>query len=357
MNPRNDLLEKGLRSIDPLAGEDVSRMSCGGEGLLASILASAPVGAIGPDRTRRRRALPQVRRSRLLVAVPVAAAGLLALIVGLPSESGGGAGTLPALARVAQAAADQAPTNTDLPYLYVKTQEDVTDMTVASSRTWSVYRPVVNEEWVARDGSGRVRTVEAAPRFVGPKDREEWEAAGRIDFLAHGWNSYTHEANVPAGHFRASLYDGVELSALPTDPAALAAWLQHRVKDSGENAGNGFPLSVKTLTLVAELLNDPLATPQLRAALYEAEGLVPGIEYLGQATDQLGRHGVAVGAESADSGVRTLYSLIFDPKTSQVLAYEQTPREAPAAAADEQTPTEAKLFIDSGSTGSLHSTP
>lgn len=130
------------------------------------------------------------------------------------------------------------------------------------------------------------------------------------------------------------------------------ARLERRV-NSGEEARNGNPLPVKTLTLVAELLNNPLATPELRAALYEAEGRMPGIEYLGEATDAIGRRGVAVGVESANSGALTLYSLIFDPKTSQVLAYEQKPRETAPASPGEIDPPSAKLFIESGRTRTL----
>jgi hypothetical protein len=356
LKSRNESLEEGVRSIDPLDGEDADRLSSGADDLLAAILASDRNETARPRRALRGRALPKVRYRRVATAIPIAVAGLFALIVGLPGGSGGPQDTLPALARVAQAAAAQAPLNPDLPYLFVKTREEVTSGTVVGGRYWSVYQPEIHEEWIAGDGSGRVRTIEAPPRFVGHGDREAWEAAGRPDFLAHGWGGHVEEASVPAGHFHDSLYGGVELSELPTDPAELAEWLEHQA-GAGGNAGNDFPLSVKTLTLVAELLNNPLATPELRAALYEAEGRIPGIEYLGQATDAIGRRGVAVGAESANSGALTRYSLIFDPKTSQVLASEQTPLEAAPASPDEVAPTEAKLFIDSGRTRNLGSRP
>lgn len=68
------------------------------------------------------------------------------------------------------------------------------------------------------------------------------------------------------------------------------------------------------MALIAELLQNPFAPPDLRAALYEAEALVPGIENLGPARDLLGRKGIAVGARSANSGAPTVYSLIVDPR-------------------------------------------
>ena len=352
MKSRNDSLEKGLRSIDPLDGEEMDRLSSENEQLLAAILASGRDEATRAPRALRDRVRPSVRRRRLLAAVPLAAVALVALVVGVPGGSGGAQGTLPALARVAQAAAAQAPPDADLPYRYVKTREEVTSGTAANGRYWLVHEPAIREVWIAEDGSGRVREIVGPSWFVGPEDREAWEAAGRIDFLPHGWGMHTGEADFPAGHFSDSLYDGVRLSELPTDPAELTEWLERRV-NSGEEARNGNPFLVKTLTLVAELLNNPLATPELRAALYEAEGRIPGIEYLGEASDAIGRRGVAVGTESANSGVLTLYSLIFDPRTSQVLAYEETPREAAPASPGEIDPPSAKLFIESGRTGTL----
>jgi hypothetical protein len=65
---------------------------------------------------------------------------------------------------------------------------------------------------------------------------------------------------------------------------------------------------------VTELLEES-QTPSFRAALYRVVELLPGIESLGPMTDQLGRHGTAVGF--TDSGTR--YELIFNPATSAVL--------------------------------------
>jgi hypothetical protein len=359
MKSRDQLLDDGLRSIDPLVGSDTSRLSSGDDELLASIVSSDRDEAIDSRRSPRHRVSSRGRR-RFLVAIPVTAALLVALIAGLPGGGDGSRGGLPALARVAQAAAAQAPSNTSLPYVYVKTRELPTETTVAGGEAWSVYEPKTQEEWIAEDGSGRVRTVEDPPRWVGPKDREAWEAAGRVRFLAHGWASHTDEEEVPAGHFHAWLGGGGALSEIPTDPTALAAWLENRVKDprADAGAGNGFSIAVRTLTLVADLLNNPLATPELRAALYEAEGRIPGIEYLGEVTDQIGRRGVAVGAESANSGAPTLYSLIFDPRTSQVLATQEKVLEAPPALPDEGYPrTESRLFLDSGTTDTLSGRP
>lgn len=359
MRSQKDLLDEALRAADPLQSSGERPAAASGEDLLASIVATDPrQGASAETRTRRPRAT--ARRRRYLVAVPLAAALVAFLVAGLPGGSDGGRGTLPVLSRVAEAAAAQAPLDSDLPYLYMKTRSTGIVTSVAGGQAWSVRIPTTREEWIAKDGSGRVRTIDERPRWASAGDREAWEASGRIPFLAHGWARHVEVEEVPAGRFRNFLPGGTALSELPTDATELATWLEQRVRDpkAGAGAGNGFSVAVRTLTLAAEILSNPFASPELRAALYEAEGQIPGIEDLGAVTDELGRHGVAVGAESANSGAPTVYSLIFDPKTSQVLATQQEVLEAPSALPAEGYPrVESTLYLESGPTSSLGDKP
>ena len=299
-------------------------------------------------------------RRRYLVAAPLGAALLAILVAGLPGGGEDGRSTLPVLARVADAAAAQPPIDSDLPYLYMKTRSTGVATSVAGGHAWSVDEPTTREQWIARDGSGRVRSVEGPVSWASPADREAWEASGRIPFLAHGWGRHVSVEDVPAGRFHNFLPGGVPLADLPADPEELAALLEQRVRDpeAGAGAGDGFSVAVRSLTLVAEILNNPFAPPQLRAALYEAEGRIPGIEDLGEATDELGRRGVAIAAESANSGAPTVYSLVFDPKTSQVLATQREILEAASALPDEGYPrTESVLYLASGATSSLGGRP
>lgn len=337
MKKRSERLREGVATIDPLAGEDLEALvaDSGSEELLSAILAMPT-----PEPRRRRAIRPSAPRWRkpAFAAAPLAAAAFLALAVGLPGGGGAG-GTLPALTRVAEAAAAQPAPSGGLPFQYVERREITLDTTVAGGGAWSVLDSSLNREWIAADGSGLVRRELAAPQWAGPGDREAWEAAGRIPFLAHGWAPSSEERKLPAGHFAEAVYGGPDLSKLPTDPGELAAWLERLVNDpaADRGAGNGFPVPVKTLTVVAELLDNPLASPELRAALYEAEGLIPGIEYYGNMTDAIGRHGVAVGAESTNSGVPTRYLLIFDPRNSQVLGTEEILRTPPLALKGERS--------------------
>lgn len=354
MKSRNEMLKEGLSAIDPLADASLEMLASDSEELLAAVLASSPDETSGSRTIARRRRAPRKRRGRLLVAMPVVAAALLASVVGIPGGGQSGPATLPALAKAAEAAAAQPAPNADLPYVYMKTQQMGTDTSVAGGEAWSVYDSTIKEEWVAEDGSGRVRRIAAAPKWVSPKDREAWEAAGSIEFL-HDWSAHTEEEDAPAGRLGYPSYDGTKLSELPTDPAELTEWLIEQVSKSH----NGFSPAVRSLALVSEILTDPFATPELRAALYEAEGLVPGIEYFGPTADAIGRHGLAIGAESANSGAPTRYLLIFDPGTSQVLATESITLKPPSGLPNEPTPllSEGTMFLDFGTTSSLTSRP
>ena len=357
MKTQRKMLEKGLSSIDPLADADLDRLASGSQAneLLATILASNHGESTGSKRIARRSFSIYSWRARLAIAVPVAAAALLVSVVGIPGGGQSKPGTLPALAKVAEAAAAQPPSEPPMPYLYQKTQSRYLDTAVWSkSLAWSYFVSETDEDWIAKDGSGRRHKVIAPVKFVGPEDREAWEAAGRPGFQPHAWSGYAEDEELRPGSDSNRIYER-ELSEIPTDPTEISAWLMEQVTKSH----NGFSPAVRSLALVSEILNDPLATPELRAALYEAEGRVPGIEYFGEVTDAIGRPGIAIGAESANSGAPTRYSLIFDPKTSQVLATEETTLKPPAAFPYEKTPvlSAAKLFIESGGTSSLSDKP
>jgi hypothetical protein len=246
------------------------------------------------------------------------------------------------------------------PYSYLKTRGTYLSTTTYDHRTWSVYQPQAVEQWIGEDGSGRQRTVSGVPRFVGPRNRQAWEDAGRPRFLAHGFRAHTGDEFLPAGSFTDRLYSPAAIAGMPSDPDKLSRWLRAQANDplNGGGPGNGFPDSARTLELVAELLQNPLVTSSQRAALYAAESMVPGIEDLGQTHDEIGRWGVAIGARSANSGAPTLYSLIFDPRTSRVLASETAMLAAAPALIDEGMPVvSSTVYLTEGRTASRRARP
>lgn len=347
--------ERELARANPVGERQVRELDLdtGEEELLSAIVAE-PRAAIAEAATPR----PSIRVARrpVLIAAAIVLLAVTALVIGLPGGGDDGSrGGLTVLDRVAAAAAEQPAPGAALPYGYLKTRGTYVNTTVYGGEAWSNYHSEVVESWAAPDGSGRQRTVGVSPGFVSPADREAWIRAGKPKFLAHGWGRHVATESFGPGTFSDSRAFGADLSTLPTDPEELSRWLIDRVADPAAGAGNGFPLSVKTLTLVAELLQNPFATPELRASLYEAEALVPGIQTLGPARDLLGRKGIAVGARSANSGAPTVYSLIVDPETSAVLATEQKQLQAPSALPELDKPLviSSTAYLESKRTASI----
>ena len=277
----------------------------------------------------------------------IAIAGLcLAMLLLIPSGGTPGAAS----------AAAQPKAHTSQPYTYLKTRGTYRDTTVYGGRSWSVYRPAVTERWIAADGSGRQRELSLAPKFVSPADKQAWEDAGKPNFLAKGFRGHVSDEFFPAGSFPDRLFGSEMLASMPSAPAEVAAWLRDRVHDPAfGGAGNGFPDSVKTIELVTDLLANPLASPAQRRALVEGEALVPGVEDLGAARDEAGRAGTRIGARSGNSGLDSVYSLIFDPGTSQVLAGEI--RLATPPAGDESGLFASTVYLNEGETRSRRARP
>jgi hypothetical protein len=344
--------EQELTWANPVGERDVRELDLGPaeEELLAAIVAEPR------SETARPQVSAHLRQRPVLIAAAVVLLALTALVIGLPGgDDDGPRGALAVLDRVAAAAAEQPPPGAALPYGYLKTRGTYVDTTVYGGEAWSNYHSEVAETWVAPDGSGRRRTASFVPGFVSPADREAWERAGRPPFLAHGWGRHVSSESFGPGSFAGNDAFGADLSDLPTDPEELSRWLLNRATNPAGGGGNGFPLSVKTLTLVAELLQNPFAPSDLRASLYEAEALVPGIENLGSARDGLGRAGIAVGASSANSGAPTVYSLIVDPETGAVLATEEKQLRAPSALPelDESVVVASTAYLESKRTASI----
>ena len=356
MKSQSDILIDELRSLDPvrLHGLDQAHCDSVAENLLNRILVTDhESGSVSPLEHRPGHS-PRKKRV-IAAAVAAAAAAALALVIGLPGGVGGNQDAVAAaLDEAAETAAVSQPAaTTGLPYLYLKTRFVSVNTSVAKGTAWSVYKSETKQEWAAHDGSGRRLVVEEPPKFVGPADRANWEAAGEPSFLPSDGGAQTTESTLSPGTFDDG-FQGMELSALPTDPSVLSEALRQHA----EGMHNDVPTSAQTLELIGEILRNPAASPELRAALYEAAAMVPGIEYLGEKVDVMGRTGVAVGLVSPYSGQRTLYSLIYDPSNSEALAMEATALE-PVAFADTEAPfvISATIYLASGGSSSLSSAP
>lgn len=344
MTERNDNLNRELRWLDPVEPGELERAaeSPTAQAMLERIVATAPEMAPTPMPGRRRR-LPTLALAAAGVAA--VATAVLVLIFGLTGSRDGGSehGLAAALDRAAAAAASRSQA-TSAPYTYLKTREVSLSANSRDRRSWEVLQSTTREEWVTHDGAGRLRIVDEPARFVGSGDRAEWEGAGEPTFLALGFSRRTEDRFLDAGMLRGSVAE------LPTDPAALAARLRARAEvEPGELSP-----AAATLQLIAEDLRDPGASPAFRGALFAAAARVPGISYLGEKADPAGRRGVAVGVPATAAGGPALYSMIFDPATSRVLATEMTSR-VPSGATGRpgHRLLRARVYLESRGTGSL----
>jgi hypothetical protein len=124
------------------------------------------------------------------------------------------------------------------------------------------------------------------------------------------------------------------IQTLPASPGALEKLLRERIASARRD---GIPrretLRDGTATVIpdrsdcrcstneqlfqmaAELLQEPMTTPAVRAALYRMVAGLDGIDLFGSAADELGRYGTAVGMTFR--GMR--HELLFDPRSSRLL--------------------------------------
>jgi hypothetical protein len=180
-------------------------------------------------------------------------------------------------------------------------------------RGWA---PAEIEQWVARDGSGRVRTVHLPPgdEFVGPRDREKWGERGRVS-----------DERVGPGELDGPSPEGClpPTSELPADPDRLAAIFS----DTRAQCSEEVPLAAKSFEYASSVLLQAGSTPRLRAALHELVTDIDGVELIDEARDPLGRPATAVALDFDYPGRPERYDLFFDPETSQPLAFTEKLRE------------------------------
>lgn len=279
--------------------------------LFERVLASARAEAQSPPavlRLRRRSLAP-----RWAVAVGVAAAAALvaaAVMALLPSGDTGGPSPAAAamLLHAAGTAAKQPATQPPGPgqFVYTKSEGILGNTTVPDGgQAFNTVSRYTREQWIGTNGSGRILQVAGTPHLASSADRAAWIADGRPN-LDDG------SGNIHATFKSGGLYY-LDLSNVPTDPAALKQLIEQRKLESGP------PGDAETFTIIGDLLRDSYAPPSVRSALYQVAAQLPGVQLIGATHDQLGRAGTAVGYTSNGN----TQELIIDPQTSALLA-EQT---------------------------------
>jgi hypothetical protein len=186
--------------------------------------------------------------------------------------------------------------------MYTSSEEAYTSDTYdGPGKGYSVSAPEQRQIWIGADGSGRIVETFGTPVFLSAQDHADWVADGSPALSIPSSDT----AFGPGG-----LSDGpTNLSALPTDPKALATMISARRIEGGP------PGPGEDFTQVGDLLRETDAPPALRAALFEVAEGIPGVQQLGTVTDHSGRSGVGVAFTSG--GVR--HELIFNATDSSLL--------------------------------------
>jgi hypothetical protein len=271
-----------------------------------------PTGAVGPaDAGRRpggnRRPGGRRRAGRRVGIAAAAAAAVLAGGIVLTSDDGGPIAATPAAAAVLDRAAVAAVRAEPLPVpgpgqvLYVRTtgkQYEGSGRYCSSvHETWQPVDPGADTRIRIRRTDGIVVTSATADPTTMPKE-------------AGCFQSSFDDVDPPGVGPSAGPTD---FAALPTDPAALYAEIVSRYDGSSASKDEA---SLVALTDLAGT-NSPYLTPALRAAIYRAMALVPGVDVVGSGVDALGRTGTVLARTEPVRGTRAEF--ILDPATGQIL--------------------------------------
>jgi hypothetical protein len=272
----------------PTSPQETEWISSRREATLAMVLAqrSSP-GTMSP--------LPKPRRSRPVWLVPVAALSMMAALLAVQFNPVGTAATaqaatpqllaysavpgsaqavLRALASDVRALPASAAADGDI--RYTRTSAWTLNTRVDGQMVTSVVLPEIRETWRAPDGSGRLRVAPDEPIYPSAEARRDWSSG-----------------------------------APPL-----------RVRDQQVGPGEIAAMYPDDLSADPGLLRIELA--DVRAAVLEVVAGTAGLQLLGETVDRAGRAGLAVGVETADSGLPTLHTLIFDQTDGTLLAAEQT---------------------------------
>lgn len=163
-----------------------------------------------------------------------------------------------------------------------------------------------DRRWVASDASGTVTAVEVGPDYTLAGADPDYRSTD-TEFTRNRAVTTTHPARELGGSIT---------GPIPTDPLVLARSLA--AVDPTRTGPEA------TIIDVQDLFAARYVPPPARATVLRVLADVPGLEFHDQVTDRLGRTGIAVSLETDTSDAPALrHSLIIDPATGQLLAYEQ----------------------------------
>ena len=298
-------LEELIREADPALGVDIPN-------------GTSPRAQWSYPRPPARRATANRRRKQLVGVGAIGLIGAVALVTALlviPGTSPPPSSAAEFLHASAELVANQpALVPPSGQYLYTEQQsqyqvsvyEPGSDSSSVDLATVAQYGET-ERTWVDARGNSTEQQNRTALSWPSAADQQAWEAnPGAQTFSA------TYRQSVTEPTLSGKIPD---VSALPTDPSALAAVLK-----GGGPVANPDQIPDDTDSVferAARLAVGPDSglSPALSAALYQVMADQPGVQLLGQTTDHQGRLGTAVGI-STSSG---LSEVIVDPRSGAAL--------------------------------------
>ena len=281
-----------------------------------------------PRRRPMRRRVPR----GFVALVAAGATAFAAVLVALPAGHPSALSVLDATAATAAAQPKLA--------LAVGTYAYFRERSTAGSTTDPIATGHSIEWWVARDGSGRVReTMSIDNPFERPTDGVAYVVRPSTDRPLQPWrhagtDRWFRDARFGPGQFDAIhnvvspgvLSPGVD--GLPTDPVALEAELMRQLRaaarDGDPETGFRGPIDQWDLLIVVEqTLAHPLASPELRSALFRLAATFDGVTVTEGTKDPAARPATVLVA----TGGTEKTEIFFDPKTAASLAARDTSTE------------------------------
>jgi hypothetical protein len=226
--------------------------------------------------------------------------------------------------------------------------------------------PVLKEVWTAPNGKTHVRETLGRVNFFSGADQRLWEDAGSPPPWA--FDPSEHDVKRDSSgrrlkEFAAKSFRGrheftymSRLSRLPTEPEALRLAAEHRRGGSSQldPSPADSPRGGATVERLLEILSEPITSPALRAAAFDALAEIPGIGFERDVADGAGRRGDAIGW-IRESGFGRRF--IFDPHTGKVLAEAEMifgPKATDEYGAPAGTPYRETAHLQSGIVDSTH---
>lgn len=259
------------------------------------------------------------RRARTWLTSAAAAAVVAALVggdvIGLAGWRGG------ATAQAAEVLNDAAQTA-------IKTSDPVVNpgqyLKIQSTNVWSTHATEADGstyEWLDTEKSEMYIPANRSDEWV-------WQRSGRIPttFFDTKTKEHIHKQNVQPypellraanGTFYGSPSSfAPDMSTFPRDPYRLLNSIYK------QTLGQGQSVDGQALVFIADLLRTGLVPADLRAALYKAAAMIPGVTITQGQANLDGRTGVAIG-RLEEGPSKTRQEIIIDPETGQLIGERQ----------------------------------